>query len=374
MRVKYILNNARGEQVSLNNWDNDLFAYTPTGFGVTFTNTYSQYDNYFKSGNTKTNQGQMSANILFGQIGSQSYTTFSAFATFLAYQPLTLTYISPAGTWKRDARVNQVGKSEMGGGVLATDKLAESFTLDFINPWYNNKTGTYRTYTADSNLATYGKGFFNDLKDDQYNYIRHTSGSQVDGNTFPAILGGRYSTSPMATGAVTADGLKLTYTGNGSVEWYYSVADAYADISGTALKFGVPYTIGFDVKGTVPSVLLRVNSTKYTAKPINNTDWTHVSYTFTMADSTTTPGQFFIRINAVGTTGVSENGFTNGQVLQIRHLMLQDGSADTGWAPAPEDNTSVALRDYFYGYWGVKNENTTNAPYADEAVTDVTHL
>lgn len=374
MKVKYILNNARGEQVSLNNWDNDLLAYTPTGFGVAFTNTYSQYDNYFKSGNTKVNQGQMSANILFGQVESQSYTTFSAFATFLAYQPLTLTYISPAGTWKRDARVNQVGKSEMGGGVLATDRLAESFTLDFINPWYNNKTGTYRTYTSDSNLATFGKGFFSDLKDDQYNYIRHTSGSQVDGNTFPAILGGRYSTSPQATGTVTADGVKLTYTGNGSVEWYYSVADAYADISGTALKFGVPYTLSFDVKGTVPSVLLRVNSTKYTAKPINNTDWTHVSYTFTMADSTTTPGQFFIRINAVGTTGVSENGFTNGQTMQIRHLMLQDGSVDTGWAPAPEDNTSVAGRDYFYGYWGVKNEDTTNNPYADEALADVTHL
>lgn len=163
MIVEYSLQNARGEQVSLNNWDSDMLSYTPTGLGVAFTNTYNQYDAYFKASNTKVNQGQMGMNILFGQIESQSYTTFSTFATFLAYQPLTLTYISDSGTWKRDARVSALNKSEIGGGVSSTERLNESFTLDFINPWYNNKIATYKSYNPDKGLETFGKGFFNTI-------------------------------------------------------------------------------------------------------------------------------------------------------------------------------------------------------------------
>ena len=375
MIVKYSLQNARGEQVSLNNWDNDMLSYTPTGLGVAFTNTYNQYDSYFKASNTKVNQGQMGINILFGQIESQSYTTFSAFATFLAYQPLTLTYISDSGTWKRDARVSALNKSEIGGGVSATDRLNESFTLDFINPWYNNKTGTYRSYTLDTGLATFGKGFFNDLMNNQYNYVRHTSGGQTDGNVFPSIYGGSYNTAAAATSMVTPAGIKLTYTGDGNSEWYYAISEAYTDIMATQLKFNTPYTLSFDVMGTVPSVLLRVSDVKYDAKTLNNTTWTHISYTFTMVDSTINAGKFYIRINAANSDGATDSGFTKGQELQIRHLMLQDGSVDTGWAPAPEDNTSVAGRDYMYGYWGDHQEpDQPNDPYTDEAQADVTHL
>lgn len=157
--AKYLLSNAKGEQVNL--VSSSILGYTPTGLGVAFSNSYSQYDNYFSLTKSKTNQGQMSLNILFGNVESDSYLTFSSFATFLSYQPLTLSYVSPVGTWQRDARVASLNKSEIGGGVSATDKLNESFTLDFVNPWYNNKSVQYIKYKSDPNLAVFGRGYLN---------------------------------------------------------------------------------------------------------------------------------------------------------------------------------------------------------------------
>ena len=157
--AKYLLSNAKGEQVNL--VSSSVLGYTPTGLGVAFSNSYSQYDNYFSLTKSKINQGQMSLNILFGDVESDSYLTFSSFATFLSYQPLTLSYVSPAGTWQRDARVAYLNKSELGGGVSATNKLNESFTLDFVNPWYNNKSVQYVKYNSDPNLAVFGRGYFN---------------------------------------------------------------------------------------------------------------------------------------------------------------------------------------------------------------------
>ncbi|MCT8389586.1 hypothetical protein D0501_05800 [Leuconostoc holzapfelii] len=365
--------NARGEHVNLRS--DSIFASSPTGLGISFTNSYNRYDSYFSTSKVNVNQGQFQANIWFGDVESNTYNTFSNFATFLSYQPLTMVYTTGAETWYRDARVAAVNKSEIGGNNQDINILNESFTLDFVNPWYNNKTGTYRSYTLDTGLATFGKGFFNDLMNNQYNYIRHTSGGQTDGNVFPSIYGGIYNTAAAATSMVTPAGIKLTYTGDGNSEWYYAISEAYTDIMATQLKFNTPYTLSFDVMGTVPSVLLRVSDVKYDAKTLNNTTWTHVNYTFTMVDSTTNVGKFYIRINAANSDGATDSGFTKGQELQIRHLMLQDGSVDTGWAPAPEDNTSVAYRDYMYGYWGDHQEpDQPNDPYADEAQTDVTHL
>ncbi|MGQ2284283.1 phage distal tail protein domain-containing protein [Leuconostoc pseudomesenteroides] len=150
------LTNARGETVDLDS--EKLFANTPTGLGVQFTNTYSQYETYFKATKSTVTQGQFQINILFGDVESQAYQTFSDFAQFLAYQPLTLTYTTDSGTWYRDGRLNSLTKTEIGGStVFATDRINESFTLEFINNWYNNKTAEYKSYDPDPNLGQYAK-------------------------------------------------------------------------------------------------------------------------------------------------------------------------------------------------------------------------
>lgn len=152
----FALTNARGETVDINN--DKLLSYTPTGLGVQFTNTYSQYETYFKATKSTVTQGQFQIYILFGDVESQSYRTFSDFAQFLAYQPLTLTYTTDSGTWYRDGRLNSLTKTEIGGStVFATDRINESFTLEFINNWYNNKTAEYKSYDPDPNLGQYAK-------------------------------------------------------------------------------------------------------------------------------------------------------------------------------------------------------------------------
>lgn len=160
----FALTNARGETVDINN--DKLLSYTPTGLGVQFTNTYSQYETYFKATKSTVTQGQFQIYILFGDVESQAYQTFSDFAQFLAYQPLTLTYTTDSGTWYRDGRLNSLTKTEIGGStVFATDRINESFTLEFINNWYNNKSAEYKSYDPDPNLATYGKIYGNQIAD-----------------------------------------------------------------------------------------------------------------------------------------------------------------------------------------------------------------
>ncbi|KGO20675.1 hypothetical protein Q757_09930, partial [Oenococcus alcoholitolerans] len=133
------LTNAHGETVDLNT--DSLREYTPTGLGLAFSNQYSAYESYFIPTKQVLNQGIMQANIQFGDISSQSYQTFSQFAEFLSYQPLTLEYTTDAGTWYRDAQLQGMTKTEIGGSTVgAFDKLNEQFTIEFINNWYNNKT------------------------------------------------------------------------------------------------------------------------------------------------------------------------------------------------------------------------------------------
>lgn len=174
--------NARGEHVNLRS--DSIFASSPTGLGISFTNSYNRYDSYFSTSKVNVNQGQFQANIWFGDVESNTYNTFSNFATFLSYQPLTMVYTTGAETWYRDARVAAVNKSEIGGNNQDINILNESFTLDFVNPWYNNKSVQYVKYKSDPNLAVFGRGYFNAIGT-KYGYAygdsakRNTSSNQI---------------------------------------------------------------------------------------------------------------------------------------------------------------------------------------------------
>ena len=215
----FALTNARGETVDINN--DKLLSYTPTGLGIHFTNTYSQYETYFKVTKSTVAQGQFQINILFGDVESQAYQTFSDFAQFLAYQPLTLTYTTDSGTWYRDGRLNSLTKTEIGGNtVFATDRINESFTLEFINNWYNNKTAEYKSYDPDPNLGTYGKIYGNQIADTsiqinsqgQQNKLFNTEFSPdfagwINGNKAPFVVDGSYNGSTRIKN--TVDGNRL---------------------------------------------------------------------------------------------------------------------------------------------------------------------
>lgn len=373
MTEMFQLSNARGEVVGINNYD--LTSFTPTGLGIEFNNTYMQYDSYFKLSKTNINQGKFSVNIMFGDIESESYLTFSDFATFLSYQPLMMIYTTDIGTWYRDARLTSLTKTEIGGAtVFATDKLNEAFSIEFINPWYNNKTGYYKTYDTDSNLAIYSKGFFNEIGDANRNYILKSSGEFGNDSWRPTISGTNNSIVNASTTYENSD-IKLTYTGNGSQEWYYSLADAWSNMADTVLSFDNTYTISVDVMGTVPAVGFRVSNNWSDIKKINNTSWTRVSFTFQFPNlSGDNMSQFYIRLNALNGTDTNATGFTAGQTLLFRHFKLEIGSDSTPWITAPEDGTTDKNMLYTYGYMGVHLTDDDNRPFADVAEADETHL
>ncbi|OIM32242.1 hypothetical protein ATX69_09615 [Oenococcus oeni] len=153
------LTNARGETVDINT--PSLRSYTPTGLGLQITNSYSPYETYFIPTKSVLSQGIMQVYMKFGDIESQSYQSFSDFAQFLAYQPYTLEYDFNDNTYYRDARLQSLTKTEIGGSTIdAFDRLNEIFTLEFINNWYNNKTAEYNSYITDDELANYAKGFW----------------------------------------------------------------------------------------------------------------------------------------------------------------------------------------------------------------------
>lgn len=158
------LTNARGETVDINT--PSLRSYTPTGLGLQITNSYSPYETYFIPTKSVLSQGIMQVYMKFGDIESQSYQSFSDFAQFLAYQPYTLEYDFDDNTFYRDARLQALTKTEIGGSTIdAFDRLNEIFTLEFINNWYNNKTAEYKSYDPDPNLGTYGKIYGNQIAD-----------------------------------------------------------------------------------------------------------------------------------------------------------------------------------------------------------------
>lgn len=363
----FLLSNARGETVGLNNFD--LLSYNPSGLGIQFSNTYNQYESYFKMTKTNITQGQFSTSIAFGDVTSESYDTFSQFATFLSYQPLTLVYTTDAGDWMRDARVSALSKSEIGAGVFSTDRLNETFTLDFINPWYNNKRGTYRTYSTDTNLATFGKVYNTSRIVQTTNLVLNSSGEKFT-KTLPAIKGGPsyVRNADLFRGP---DNIQLTYNGDGTTEWYYAIAEAWTSIANTILKFGVDYTLSFDVRGTVPKVALKVSDVSTSAIAVTS-DWKRVGFTFQITANSAHPNYLYIRINAANASGATTTGFTVGQTLALRHIKLEEGKVANPWTPAPEDNLTDPDHPNVYGYWGDRASNHGNQPFADKARADVT--
>lgn len=367
------LSNARGEVVGINNYD--LTAFTPTGLGIEFNNTYMQYDSYFKLSKTNINQGKFSVNIMFGDIESESYLTFSDFATFLSYQPLMMIYTTDIGTWYRDARLTSLTKTEIGGAtVFATDKLNEAFSIEFINPWYNNKTGYYKTYDSDSGLAIYSKGFFNEIGESNRNYILTSSGEGSTDYSRPVLTGGNVKTINVNM-KYLSDSIQLVYVGDGAKEWYYSPADAWTNVADSVLNLDNTYTISVDVKGTVPAAAFRISNMWSTQTKINNDTWTRMSYTFKFPNlSGDNMSQFYIRLNAMNGTDTNATGFTNGMTLSFRHFKLEIGDKATPWITAPEDGITDKNMLYTYGYMGVHLTDDDNQPFADVAETDKTYL
>lgn len=361
------LTNSLGKSVTF--LSKTMFGYSPTGLGVEFENKFAQYETAFIQSASSVKQGNFSLEILFGDIQGHAYETFDEFSSFLAFQPYTLEYTTSAGTWHRDAVLSKMGKTEMN----TYGRISESFSIDFLNTWYNNKTAEYKGYDIDSNLAIYGKGFFNEIGASNRNLILTSSGENASASARPVISGALSSYSGIGTLQYLSDCMTIDYVGSGTEEFRYSIAEAWCNFADTVLDPSKTYTISVDVKGTIPNALFRISDIESPLTPVKSDAWTRMIFTFTFPQiAGANASKFYIRLNGAGTS--HNSGMTKGQTLSMRHFKLEEGSVATPWSYAPEDGISNSNMKYVYGYWGQQSPDATNLPYTDSAQTDITYL
>ena len=175
------------------------------------------------------------------------------------------------------------------------------------------------------------------LAEGSRNLILNSSGMNASATNRPSMrANGVGTTNTNSTIAYNPDSMTITYTGNGSQEWYYALAESFQNYAGSTLDKTKQYTISVDVKGTAPSAAFRVNNAYSPSVSINNTTWTRLTYTFTFpvmggdyAD------KYYIRLNAMN--GNTNGNFVPGQTLSFRNFKLETGNKATDWTAAQED-------------------------------------
>lgn len=223
---------------------------------------------------------------------------------------------------------------------IESDAKGTKQTISDIQTTQGKQSGSISTLQqrADGFDATVNK--VNNLQVGGRNYVKNSTGLSANGtDKKPAVVDWRNTGISNANYTYDADGITMTVS-NPNSEWFYSLINAWTDISATPMLPGKTYTISVAAMGTVPGVSFRLNDAWVGFNPINSSTWTRVSATFTNASNAT---RTYIRINAsTGTVGASN--FTAGQTLRLRNFKLEDGNLPTAWSPAPEDVDSATAK------------------------------
>lgn len=370
MVEKFQLTNAKGETVGLNNFK--FMSYSPSGLGVKFENSYNRYQSYFKLTSHNVAQGQFTARILFGNIVSETFDSFSEFSMFLAYQPYTMTYTSDAGVWHREAFLSEMTKSNIGNSSLDPNLLDESFTLEFINNWYNNVKAEYQTYTPDVGLKTFGKAYNTKVYPSEIQeYNDHGLLNQIYNSSFASNALGWTFDSSLAKIDTTN-----TYNGSSSIKielkealWRTPILSSSISINGeTAIS------IGGAIKVEIPTVSedgadmgiwfydqngeqISDFHTSIASDTVH--DWEYyLSEGIPVPSGATTVALGVWLAHEPVTMSISNPMLTFGDIL---------GSFVDGAYPVGD-----ALRVYLYGT--TTDVESSNSPLVDYAITDITYL
>ncbi|EHW6679226.1 phage baseplate protein [Listeria monocytogenes] len=137
---QFQLINSRDQKFDLN--DTNHFGYNPTGLGIAFSNEYVGVGANFIQSASNVNQNTFELSVLFGGENENPYQQYSEFAQFLSFTPLKLEYTIETGVYLRECALNSLTKTEIGQWNV----LEETLTLDFLSPWYVEKTADALRY------------------------------------------------------------------------------------------------------------------------------------------------------------------------------------------------------------------------------------
>ncbi|UNW40290.1 phage tail protein [Weissella cibaria] len=237
---------------------------------------------------------------------------------------------------KQDNRMLQIEKDATGVKQTVSDlQTVQGKQSGSISKLEQRADGFDATVTKVNNLAVGGR-----------NYILNSSGIGASDSVRPVLKGG--ASDGLALLSYLDTGVQVS-NNQGNKEWFYGLVRAWTDISATPLVAGNTYTISFKVKGTAKQVATRVGirntTTSYEVSlvkfaDINNSDWTKVSYTFSIPSGI---NKVFLRLQ--GAIANSYNtGFVGGETFTMKELKLESGNIATDWTLAPEDLSSATAK------------------------------
>lgn len=129
---QFKLINSIGQEKSL--MSEDLFGHTPTGLGASFSNAYYGVNSNFINESLGVDQQVFEIQIVFGHLSRKPYLEYNEFMQFLNHQPITVEYsLENLGTFRRDANVSEITKTEIGDQNV----LNETFAFEFFTPFYS---------------------------------------------------------------------------------------------------------------------------------------------------------------------------------------------------------------------------------------------
>lgn len=222
--------------------------------------------------------------------------------------------------------------------TIEADADGTKTTVSNLQKTQNTQSGSISTLQqrADGFDATVTK--VNNLSVGARNYVQNSSGLNGSPTVRPTLIGATSGSNVTVT--YPSDGILMTNGAtNTTTEWYYQVANAWANFSETTLTPGKQITFSADVMGTVPQAVLRYGfnggngKESFKSFDINNTSWTRISITVT---STSTNTGLYFRIQG-GINNQYANGWSGGETLKFRYVKIEDGNIPTDWTPAPED-------------------------------------
>lgn len=131
---KFILRNSIGDYIDF--LDNlDIFAISPEGLGVDFTNDLVDSGASFLIDKRGYETAKVTFTVLLGAEATEPYRAFERLVEVLSKPPYTLEYVTPVGTWERSCIPSSITKGEIG----QLNILSEQFTVECLTPWYRWK-------------------------------------------------------------------------------------------------------------------------------------------------------------------------------------------------------------------------------------------
>lgn len=175
---RFYITNANNDTMPLQGDSVDWFAADPENLGAKFTQSWYTTGTEFRSYNRSISNQDISFTMYY--LGNNPYASFSTFAKFLSYSPLTLVYQVPGDdSYRRSVSLTEIDKGEMdnehsimkGKLTFTPTSLWQKWEVaeQMVNAWDNSMSSKY--YDANDKAPVLYKAVYVYGKGSVYDYL-----------------------------------------------------------------------------------------------------------------------------------------------------------------------------------------------------------